>query len=169
MRALPFLIILFAIVLFPLFLFSQRDDFRPAPQQNSDQLDASAQARSTYVLGPDDQIIIRALEAEEISEKPVRIDSRGMIRMPLIGQIHAAGLNLDELEAIVRTRLEKYYKNPQVGVSLVEYHSQPVSVMGAVRTPGVQQLQGQKSLMETLSSAGGLLPEAGYVVKITRR
>ena len=39
------------------------------------------QVRSTYVLGPDDQIVIRAIEAEEISEKPIRIDSTGSIRI----------------------------------------------------------------------------------------
>ena len=83
--------------------------------------------------------------------------------------MHAAGLTLDQLETEVRSRLRKYFKNPQVGISLVESRSQPVSVIGAVRTPGVQQLQGQKSLMEVLSSAGGLMPEAGYVIKITRR
>jgi polysaccharide biosynthesis/export protein len=128
-----------------------------------------SQLRSTYVLGPDDQIVIRALEAEEISEKPVRIDSTGSIRMPLIGEVHATGLSVDQLEAEVRTRLSRYYKNPQVAISVVEYHSQPVSVIGAVHTPGVQQLQGQKTLMEVLSTAGGLSPDAGYVIKITRR
>src|SRR5205807_712393 len=98
-----------------------------------------------------------------------RIDSTGSIRMPLIGEVHASGLSLDQLEAEVRKRLSKYYKSPQVGISLVEYHSQPVSVMGAVRLPGVQQLQGQKTLMEVLSMAGGLMPDSGYVIKITRR
>ncbi len=47
--------------------------------------------------------------------------------------------------------------------------SQPVSVLGEVRQPGVFQLQGRKTLAEMISQAGGLLPEAGYVVKITRR
>jgi polysaccharide biosynthesis/export protein len=154
----------FAIVLFTLSAWGAQADSKPPASQPD-----APPPRSTYVLGPDDQIVIRALEAEEISEKPIRIDSTGSIRMPLIGEVHAAGLSLDQLEAEVRTRLERYFKNPQVGISLMEYHSQPVSVMGAVRTPGVQQLQGQKTLMEVLSSAGGLMPEAGYVIKITRR
>src|SRR5438105_6466241 len=168
----------FLIILSRLLLLSQQEELRPAPQQtpagqttvarSMNEPDAS-QLRSTYVLGPDDQIIIRALEAEEISEKPIRIDSKGYFRMPLIGEVHAASLSLSELEAIVKTRLQKYYKNPQVGISLIEYHSQPVSVMGAVRSPGVQQLQGEKTLIEALSSAGGLMAEAGYVIKITRR
>lgn len=131
--------------------------------------DMPAQLRSTYVLGPDDQIVIRALEAEEISEKPLRIDPSGFIRMPLIGEVQAGGLTLNQLENEVRKRLLKFFKNPQVGISLVEYRSQPVSVIGAVRTPGIQQLQGQKTLIEMLSLAGGLMPDAGYAIKITRR
>jgi polysaccharide export outer membrane protein len=54
-------------------------------------------------------------------------------------------------------------------VSLAEYGSQPVSVIGAVNSPGVHQLQGSKTLVEVLSQAGGLRPEAGYSVKITRQ
>lgn len=127
------------------------------------------ESRSTYVLGPDDQIIIRAVEVEEISEKPVRIDSNGFVRMPMIGDIRAGGLTLGELQQEVYRRLQAHYKHPQVAVSVVEYRSQPVSVIGSVRVPGVHQLQGQKSLVEMLSLAGGLMPDAGYLVKITRR
>jgi polysaccharide export outer membrane protein len=47
--------------------------------------------------------------------------------------------------------------------------SQPVSVLGAVNTPGVHQLQGHKTLIEVLATAGGLRADAGYRVKITRR
>jgi protein involved in polysaccharide export with SLBB domain len=47
--------------------------------------------RSTYILGPDDQVAVRALEAPEISEKPVRIDMSGYIRLPMVGRVRAAG------------------------------------------------------------------------------
>lgn len=130
---------------------------------------ATSENRSTYILGPDDQVVIRTVEAEEISEKPVRIDSSGFLRMPLIGAVRAGGLTLGQLEEGVRERLQAYYKHPQVSISVVEYRSQPVSVIGSVRVPGVHQLQGQKTLVEILSMAGGLLPDAGYFVKITRR
>lgn len=129
----------------------------------------AAEVRSTYVLGPDDQVVIRALEAEDINEKPVRVDSEGYIRLPLIGRLHAAGLTIEQFTAEVSTALEKYIKHPQVSVNLTEYHSQPVSVLGAVRTPGVQQLQGRKTLIEIISLAGGIAPDAGYSVRITRR
>src|ERR1700737_3154685 len=54
--------------------------------------------RPNYTLGPNDQILVRAPEAEEINEKPFRIDADGNVNMPLIGRVHAAGMTLQELE-----------------------------------------------------------------------
>jgi len=125
--------------------------------------------RSSYVLGPDDQLIIRALEAEEISEKPVRVDLSGYIRLPLVGRVKAEGLTVEELEAEITTRLEEFIKEPQVAISITEFRSQPVSVIGAVKQPGVHQLEGRKTLIEMLSLAGGLDADAGNAAKITRR
>ncbi len=126
-------------------------------------------APNTYTLGPDDQIVIRAVDVEEIDNKPVRIDLRGNINLPMAGHIQAAGLTADELGEQIDERLRKYVNEPDVSVSLVELRSQPISVLGSVDKPGVHQLQGQKSLFEVLSLAGGLRPDAGNLVKITRR
>ena len=52
----------------------------------------------TYVLGPDDQIATRAIEAEELSDKPVRIDAAGYIHLPMIGRLKAGGLTVEQLE-----------------------------------------------------------------------
>ena len=121
-----------------------------------------------YVLGPDDQIVIHAVGAEEISEKPFLIDSSGTVMLPMIGQVKAAGLTVVELEAALTGRLKEFFWNPQVSVTISEYHSQPVSVIGALNTPGVQQLRGRKTLIEVLSMAGGLRPDAGSRVTIQR-
>ncbi len=149
--------ILLAWMLLPLALAAQ-------PQQP-----ATAPIRSTYVLGPEDQISIRALEVDEISDKPVRIDMTGYLRLPLVGRIRGAGLTIEQLENEIGARLKVYVKQPEVAISVVEFHSQPVSVIGSVRNPGVHQLEGQKTLVEMLSLAGGLADDAGYSVKITRR
>lgn len=122
-----------------------------------------------YVLGPDDQINIRALDADEISDKPLRIGIDGVINLPLVGRLTAAGLTTEQLEAELESRLKTYVKSPHVAVSVLEMRSQPVSVIGAVGMPGVHQLQGRKTLIEVLSMAGGLKPDAGYSVKISRR
>ena len=58
-------------------------------------------------------------------------------------------------------RLGKYLKNPDVTVRVLEMRSQPVSVLGEVRNPGVIQLMGQKTLFEILSPAGWFEPGRG--------
>ena len=123
---------------------------------------------STYLLGPDDQITIRVADAEEISDKPVRIGRTGNITLPMIGSIHAAGLTVEQLETEIHERLKRYFKAPEVWITRMEMRSQPVAVIGAVMSPGVHQLQGRKTLVEILSMAGGLKEDAGYIVKITR-
>jgi len=125
--------------------------------------------RSTYILGPDDLISVHVLDAEEISDKPTRIDLNGDIRMPMMPRMRAAGLTTEGLEAQIAGRLKEWIKQPDVTVSVVEFHSQPVSVLGAVKTPGVVQLQGRKTFAEVLALAGGLADDAGPVAKIARR
>lgn len=121
-------------------------------------------------LGPGDQILIRAIDLDEIDNKPVFVDRRGNINLPYVGELHAAGLTADELEDAIKVRLTKILRRPpDVTVSVTEVHSQGVSVLGAVTTPGVHQLQGQKTLFEVLSLAGGLRSDAGNTVMITRR
>lgn len=130
---------------------------------------SASQEPSAYILGPGDTITIRALNVEEISEKPVRIGTSGVIKFPMIGRIEAAGMTLEQLEAEIMNRLKDSVNEPDVAVAITEYRSQPVSIMGSVNSPGVLHLEGRKTLFEVLSLAGGLKPDAGYAVKITRR
>lgn len=127
------------------------------------------QALITYLLGPDDTVTIHAQNAPDLSEKPFRVDAGGEIKLPMIGRVHAGGLTVDQLETEIATRLKVYLVEPEVQVSISEFRSQPVSIVGAVSTPGVHQLEGQKTLVEILAIAGGLRPDAGPTVKITRR
>ena len=126
-------------------------------------------ANAGYVLGPGDQISIQALHVEEINDKPVPIDMSGEIRVPVVGRISVAGLTTAQVEAEIAKRLMSYLLHPDVSVSVTEFRSQPVSVLGAVRSPGVQQVQGGKTLFEMLSLAGGLDANAGSTLKLTRR
>lgn len=128
-----------------------------------------AQTRPEYVLGPEDQVTLRSPEADELSGKPFVIGSNGTINVPLVGVVKAGGLTADQFEAELNQRLRRYIHNPQLSVTVTEYRSQPVTVLGAVQSPGQQQLRGSKSLMEVLSMAGGLRPDAGNSIRITRR
>jgi len=122
-----------------------------------------------YVLGAGDVITIRALDADEISDKPIRLGTNGFITLPLVGHVRASGLTTEQLEATLAVRLKPLIRNPEVSVSVVEQRSQPVSIIGSVNAPGVQQLQGRKTLVEMLSLAGGVRQDAGHAIKITRR
>ena len=149
-------------ILFPLLVIPVVCDETSAKQSAQDQ-------PSAYVLGPSDSITIQALDVEEISNKPIWIDTGGFINLPMVGRLKAAGLTVQELEAQLNVQLKPFVKAPHVVVAISEFRSQPVSILGLVNTPGVLQVQGRKTLLEVLSLAGGLKPEAGAVAKITRR
>jgi polysaccharide biosynthesis/export protein len=136
-------------------------------QTNGQQLPPDT-VRPNYVLGANDQILIRAPEAEEINQKPFRIDGDGNINLPLVGRIHAGGMTLQELEVNLVQRLKEYIREPQVFVDVVQFRSAPVYFVGLFARPGIYPLQGNRTLLEMLSSVGGMLPNASRHITITR-
>ena len=122
-----------------------------------------------YVLGPGDQIslIVPGIE-DQFNEKLFRIDASGDVTLPLVGRMHASGLSTAALEACLRDRFTNFLKDPRIVVNIAFFGSEPVSILGAVKNPGIIQLQGRKNLFEVLSMAGGLQPGAGYLVQVTR-
>jgi polysaccharide export outer membrane protein len=127
------------------------------------------QVRSTYLLGPDDQLQISGPELDEPVGKLVGVDGEGDIQAPMVGRVHVAGLTVQQAEKELNVRLTKYIKNPQVAVDVKELRSQPASILGAVNAPGVHQVSGHKTLLEMISMAGGTRPDAGYSIRITRQ
>ena len=116
---------------------------------------------TSYVLGPEDSITVRVFAADDIPDKPVQIDNDGSVTLPMIGQVHAAGLTVEQFQVNLVTAYKKYFKDPQVTVQVNDFRSQPVSVAGNVTTPGVVQLRGNRNLMEVIGQAGGLRADAG--------
>ena len=151
-------------------LAAASQELAPAGPRAEGQLHETAStALSAYVLGPDDQIRIQVADVPDISDKPQRLDPDGDLRLPMVGRVHAAGMTLGQLEAELKTRLKVYIQEPDVAVSVAEFRSQPVSVIGAVKASGVHQLEGRKTLIEVLSLAGGVDNAAGPTARITRR
>ena len=122
-----------------------------------------------YRLGPGDEVTIEVIGEEEIPRSPMPIGADGVIHAPLVGPVQVWGLDVGEVRALLTGRFRTYIHDPQVIVRVVKFGSQPVSVIGAVKRPGLHQLRGRKSLIEVLSMAGGLREDAGHGVKITRR
>jgi polysaccharide biosynthesis/export protein len=125
--------------------------------------------RSTYLLGPDDELEISGPELDELTNKPTRVDGDGNIQVPLVGRVHVAGLTVQQGEEELNKRLSTYIRHPQTAINVKELRSQPASILGAVNTPGIHQVQGHKTLLEMLSLAGGVRTDAGYSIRITRQ
>jgi polysaccharide export outer membrane protein len=123
---------------------------------------------SSYILGPADQLTIFVADLDDFDDRQVRVDSAGDVNLPVVGLIHAAGLTPGGLQAEIEKRLRVILNEPHAVVEIKEFRSQPVSVLGAVNSPGEHQLEGRKTLFAILSAAGGLRTDAGNSVKITR-
>ena len=128
----------------------------------------SGPKQGDYVLGPDDQVTIQSLHVGELANKQLRIDMSGDVTVPMAGRVHMGGRTRREVEQELDRILSAYILEPQVSVTVTEFRSQPVSVIGAVNNPGVHQVQGRKTLAEMLSVAGGPRQDAGYLVSLTR-
>jgi polysaccharide biosynthesis/export protein len=124
-------------------------------------------ADSRYRIGPGDVLEVRVLRAPELSRDAVRVDQRGMIRMPMWNEdIPAACLTEGELAQQIATLYLKYKRQPHVDVFVKEFQSQPVAVTGAVHAASNFKLQRQVRLLEVLSFAGGPSTSAGQTVQI---
>jgi polysaccharide export outer membrane protein len=137
-------------------------------QTVAEEAGSAVASHEEYLLGPNDQVKIWALGLDEISEKSYRLDPAGYIDLPLVGRIQASGLSPADLKEDLLVRLARNVRQPQVSIEILDFGSQPVSVMGAVTTPGVHQLKGRKTLAEVVALVGGFRPDAGPFIKITR-
>ncbi len=121
---------------------------------------------SESLIGPDDLLNISIFEAPEMN-CTVRVSASGEISLELLGAVHAAGFTPRELESVLQGLLRRtYMKDPHVGVFVQELQSHAVSVVGAVKMPGVFQIRGTKTVIEVLSMAQGLADDAGDTVII---
>ena len=98
------------------------------------------------------------------------ISEKGTINVPFIGPVQAAGLTILELEKIIAKPLARdYFVNPDVNVSVKEYHSLQYFISGAVKSPGQYEMTSKATLLELIAKAGGVLPERGNVAYIQRK
>jgi polysaccharide export outer membrane protein len=119
-------------------------------------------------IGPGDLLEVSVFEAPEMN-RTLRVQANGKISMELLGGVKASGLTPSELESVLREHLRRtYMKNPHVGVFVRELESHPVSVVGAVKKPGVFQVRGATTVIQLLSMAEGVADNAGDSVLIMR-
>ena len=131
-------------------------------------LSAAASFAKDYRIGAQDVVQIGVWEHPELTSK-YAVGGDGNITFPLVGPIKAAGLTAAELQAEVTKQLmDGFIKTPQVTVSVAEYLSQRVFVVGEEHTPGVVPLTGNLTLVEALTRAGSLTENAGGELQVVR-
>jgi len=117
-----------------------------------------------------DLVAVSVYDAPELT-RTVRVDPDGTIRLPLLAEgVKAAGLMPRELEVELTNALKsgEILIDPVVKITVVEYYSRPISVMGAVRKPVTFQSDGKVTLLEALSHAEGLTDDAGPEILVTQ-
>jgi polysaccharide biosynthesis/export protein len=122
------------------------------------------------LVGPNDLLGITVYDSPELSH-PVRVDYYGDIRLPMVKQpIPVAGLDPAEIEVAITKALAEnnVLVEPLVSVTVLEVHSRPITVMGAVRNPTVFQADGPVTLLDVISRAGGLSDNAGSEILLNR-
>ena len=98
-----------------------------------------------------------------------RVSGQGKITIPLIGEVVVNDLTAAEIgKKLAGLLTDGYVKNPQVNVFIAEYRSKKVTVLGEVAKPGLIELRGNSTLMEVISSAGGITINAGESLFIQR-
>ncbi|HEV8414822.1 MAG TPA: polysaccharide biosynthesis/export family protein [Bryobacteraceae bacterium] len=117
-----------------------------------------------------DLVAVSVYDAPELT-RTVRVDPDGTIRLPLLAEgVKAAGLMPVELESELVKALKsgEILVDPVVKITVVEYHSRPISVMGAVRKPVTFQSDGSITLLDALSRAEGFTDDAGPEILVTQ-
>ena len=129
-----------------------------------------ASKQGDYVIGGGDLLGIEVFDVPELSRE-VRVNESGFVSIPLVPvKVQAAGLTAFQLQDKLAELLQSngLVTHPQITVTVKEQHSEPITVIGAVRTPLTLQAVHQMTLLQVLSQAGGITDDAGSKVLITR-
>jgi polysaccharide export outer membrane protein len=111
------------------------------------------QVSPSYLIGPEDTLLISVWKEPELTQSlPVRAD--GMISLPLLNDVQAAGLTPMQLAASLTEKLRKYVTDPRVTVVVTQMNSQRVYITGEVTHGGAMNLTPDMTVLQALASAG---------------
>ena len=119
-----------------------------------------------YRIGSQDLLEIQVFGIDNL-KREVRVNSRGMVTLPLIGAVELGGLTSQDAETLIASKYEKdYLQDPQVSVFIKEFTSQRITVEGAVARPGIYPIRGDTTLVQAIALAGGQgqLPDLNEVM-----
>jgi polysaccharide export outer membrane protein len=114
-----------------------------------------AQDTSSYLIGPSDLLYIYVWKETELTQE-VTVLPDGNISFPLIGEIQAQGRNVTELKSAISTRLKHYVTAPEVTVVVRQTNSRRIYTLGKLNRPAPYPLMPDMTVLQALSTAGGL-------------
>ncbi len=123
--------------------------------------------QNAMIIGPGDLIDLTVYQVPELVLK-VRVDSNGVVSLPLVGDLKLAGLTVRDAQLLIAHELvgRQMVLKPEVSIFIEEFASQGITVYGEVTAPGIYQLMGPHKLYDAISAAGGLTVKAGRTVTI---
>jgi len=143
-------------------------------QQANDRIKAlSLETKSVphdYVIGNGDLLGISVFDVPELT-RDVRVSQTGRIGIPLVPvRLQVTGLTESQAEQKIAEVLEAngLVSHPEVGVTVKEHKSKPITIVGAVAHPMVYEADRTVTLLEALAEAGGVSTDAGDTVIVTR-
>jgi len=110
---------------------------------------------SQFLIGPADVLRVNVWKNLELSQT-VTVTPDGFVSLPLLGDVHVAGMTANQLAQELSSRLHSYVVNPQVTVSIVDIRSRQVYVLGQVGKPGGFPLIAPLNVLQLIAQAGGL-------------
>jgi len=120
------------------------------------------------LIGEGDLLQISVFEAKEL-DKTVRVNSRGLVSLPLVGEIQLSGLTAieaeEEIEELYKSR---FIKDPHVSVFIEEQISQQITLVGQFKNPGTYDYISNQRLLDVIALGGGLSERAGQIVQVRR-
>ena len=148
-------------------VYAQQAERAISPVPN---LDYAYSNLPTQPVGPDDLLALSVYDSPELT-RTVRVDADGNIRLPMLKDpIQVRGMVPSQLESAIAKALTKgnVLVDPIVTVTIVEYQSRPVNVVGAVKNPLVFQATRPIPLLDAIARAGGMREDAGSDIVVSK-
>lgn len=129
----------------------------------------ASNVNAEYTLGSGDFVRVIVYGDAELT-RDLRVSENGVLSFPLIGEVNVGGATTLEAEERIASLLKKggFIANPQVSVSVLEFLSKTVSLLGGVNKPGRYSVIRPTDIADILAEAGGLATEASEVVTVIR-
>jgi polysaccharide biosynthesis/export protein len=130
----------------------------------------SAPVAHPLLISSGDLLDLNVFDTPELSAK-LRVDEHGAVTLPLAGAVSVGGLTAEQAAHVIEDflRAGNILNEPHVSVTILEYSTQGVTVVGEVKNPGVYPLLGSHGVIDLISAAGGATTAAGKAVTITHR